>query len=45
MPLDMNSLSLLIFIDAFFANNKDLSLQIGFVIILTDYNQSTNILY
>jgi hypothetical protein len=38
MPLDMNSLSLLVFIDASFANNKDLSSQIGFVIILTDHN-------
>ena len=40
MPLDINSLSLLVFIDASFANNKDLLLQIGFIIILTDYNQS-----
>jgi hypothetical protein len=38
VPLDMNSLSLLVFIDAFFANNKDLSSQIGFVIILIDRN-------
>jgi hypothetical protein len=38
MPLDINSLSLLVFIDASFANNKDLLLQIGFVIILIDYN-------
>ena len=45
MPLDINSLSLLVFIDAFFINNKDLLSQIGFVIIFTDYNQSTNILY
>jgi hypothetical protein len=45
MPLDINSLSLLVFTDASFANNKDLSSQIGFVIILTDRNQSTNILH
>jgi hypothetical protein len=38
MPLDLNSLSLLVFIDASFANNRDLLLQIGFIIILTDYN-------
>jgi hypothetical protein len=38
MPLDLDSLSLLVFIDASFANNKDLSLQIGFVIILINYN-------
>jgi hypothetical protein len=41
----MSSLSLLVFIDAFFANNKDLSSQIGFVIILIDRNQSVNILH
>jgi hypothetical protein len=41
----MNSLSLLVFTDAFFANNKDLSSQIGFMIVLTDRNQSVNILY
>jgi hypothetical protein len=38
MPLDLDSLSLLVFIDASFVNNKDLSSQIGFVIILIDYN-------
>jgi hypothetical protein len=41
----MNSLSLLVFIDASFANNKDLLSQIGFVIVLTDCNQSANILH
>jgi hypothetical protein len=45
MPLDMDSLSLLVFIDASFTNNKDLLSQIGFVIILIDHNQSANILY
>jgi len=45
MLLDMNSLSLLVFTDASFANNKDLLLQIGFVIILIDRNQSANILH
>ena len=43
--LDMSSLSLLVFTDASFANNKDLSSQIGFVIALTDRNQSANILH
>jgi hypothetical protein len=38
MPLDISSLSLLVFIDASFANNKDLLLQIGFVIVLIDRN-------
>jgi hypothetical protein len=45
VPLNISSLSLLVFIDASFVNNKDLSSQIGFVIILTDRNQSANILY
>jgi hypothetical protein len=43
--LDMSSLSLLVFTNASFANNKDLLLQIGFVIILSDRNQSVNILH
>jgi hypothetical protein len=38
MPLDMKSLSLLVFIDASFTNNKDLLSQIGFIIILIDRN-------
>ena len=41
----MNSLSLLVFINTSFANNKDLLSQIGFVIILTDYNQNINTLH
>jgi hypothetical protein len=45
VPLDMSSLSLLVFTNASFANNKDLSSQIGFVIILTDRNQSANVLH
>jgi hypothetical protein len=45
MPLDISSLSLLVFIDASFANNNDLSLQIGFIIVLIDRNQFVNILY
>jgi hypothetical protein len=45
MPLDMSSLSLLVFTDASFTNNKDLLLQIGFVIALTDRNQFINILH
>jgi hypothetical protein len=38
VPLDINSLSLLVFTDASFANNKDLSSQISFIIILIDRN-------
>ena len=45
MPLDINSLSLLVFTDASFANNKDLLSQISFVIVLIDRNQSVNVLY
>ena len=45
MPLDISSLSLLVFTDASFVNNKDLSSQIGFVIILTDRNQFANVLH
>ena len=35
----------MIFTDVSFANNKDLSLQIGYVIVLTDRNHSTNIIH
>jgi hypothetical protein len=35
----------MVFIDASFANNRDLLSQIGFVIVLTDRNQDVNILY
>jgi hypothetical protein len=45
VPLDLNFLSLLVFTDASFANNRDLSSQIGFVIVLTDRNQDANIIH
>jgi hypothetical protein len=45
IPLEIDSLSLLVFTDTSFANNKDLSSQIGFVIVLIDQNQSANILH
>src|SRR5271167_1264851 len=45
VPLDLESLSLVVFTDASFANNKDLSSQIGHVIVLTDRNQSANIIH
>jgi hypothetical protein len=38
MLLNISSLSLLVFTDASFINNKDLLLQIGFVIILINWN-------
>ena len=45
IPLDLKSLSLLVFTDASFANNRDLSSQIGFVLVFIDYNQDVNILH
>jgi hypothetical protein len=45
MPLDISSLSLLVFINASFTNNKDLLSQIGFIIALIDQNQSVNVFY
>ena len=44
-PLDPDSLQLIIFTDASFANNKDLSSQIGFIIALADRNNQANILH
>jgi hypothetical protein len=43
--LDVNSLQLLAFIDASFANNKDLSSQIGFILVLTDASKKANIVH
>jgi hypothetical protein len=34
-----------IFTDASFANNKDLSLQIGYIIVLIDGNNDANIIH
>ena len=45
VPLNIYSLNLIVFTDTSFANNKDLSSQIRFVIILTDQNQTTNIIH
>ena len=45
IPLDLNSISVMVFTDASFANNRDLSLQIGFIIVLIDRNQDVNILH
>src|SRR6266496_1496522 len=43
--LNIHSLNLIVFTDASFANNKDLSSQIGFVIVLTDQNRTVNIIH
>ena len=45
IPLDLNSLSVIVFTDVSFANNRDLLSQINFIIVLTDRNQDINILY
>jgi hypothetical protein len=45
MKLDQSTLRLVIFIDAFFANNRDLSSQIEYVICLIDASNTINILH
>jgi hypothetical protein len=39
------SLKLLIFIDISFTNNRDLSSQIGYILVLVDASGAANILY
>ena len=43
--LDIQSLKLMVFTDASFANKQDLSSQIGFIIVLTDKSNRANILH
>ena len=38
IKLNKESLQLLVFTDALFANNKDLSSQIGYILVLADGN-------
>ena len=45
VKLDINTLQLVVFTDASFANNKDLSSQIGYVITLTDATNQANIIH
>jgi hypothetical protein len=45
VKLDVNTLQLLVFTDASFANNKDLSSQIGHVIVLADATKRANIVH
>ena len=45
VKLDINTLQLLVFTDASFANNKDLSLQIGYVLVLADASNKANIVH
>jgi hypothetical protein len=45
IKLDITTLKLIVFTDASFANNKDFSSQIGFVIVLADAANNANILH
>ena len=45
IKLDINTLHLLMFIDALFANNKDLLLQISYILVLVDIINKANIIY
>ena len=45
VKLDMQTLRLIAFVDASFANNKDYSSQLGYVIVLADEANNANILH
>ena len=45
VQLDQTTLQLIVFTDASFANNKDLSSQIGYVIVLADAKLNGNIIH
>jgi len=45
VKLDRESLKLLIFTDSSFANNRDLSSQIGYILILTNSKDDANIVH
>jgi hypothetical protein len=45
IKLDINTLRLLVFMDALFANNRDLLLQIGYILVLADITNKANIIY
>ena len=45
IKLNINTLQLLVFTDASFANNKDLSSQIGYILILTNTIKKANIVH
>ena len=45
VKLNINTLQLLAFTDASFANNKDLSSQIGYVLVLSDASNKANIIH
>ena len=45
IKLDINTLYLLVFMDALFINNKDLLLQIGYILVLVDITNKANIMH
>jgi len=45
MKLDINTLHLFVFTNALFANNKDLLLQIKYILILEDTSHKANIIH
>jgi hypothetical protein len=45
VPLDKESLKLVVFTDASFANNKDFTSQIGYIITLADKDNNANIIH
>jgi hypothetical protein len=45
VKLSLNSIRILVFTDASFANNKDLSSQIGYVLVIADEDGNANIVY
>lgn len=45
VQLDITSLKVIVFTDASFANNQNLSSQIGYVIVLADDSNKANIIY
>ena len=45
IQLDQDTLQLVVFMDSSYANNKDMSLQIGYVICLVDDTSKANIIH
>ena len=45
VKLDRDSLQLVVFTDSSFANNKDFSSQIGFIVCLTDSTSRANVIH
>jgi hypothetical protein len=45
VPLDLTTLKIVTFMDASFANNADMSSQIGFAVVLTDASGAANLVH